>query len=207
MHKLCGIYTITNTVNGKVYVGSSIDIKTRWYGHRDKLKRGTHGNRFLLHSWNKYGQQSFEFRVVELCVPEELVDREQSWAFTLNTFDQKDGFNIANIVAPRRLGKKHSPESIAKMRIAQSKRGKPAPFSEETKRKMSVAQKARYASGKSPNLGRVFSEEWKKKISESRKGIGKGRVVSQETRDRISRAKCLNRYKKTIGFALPEGLN
>ena len=34
--KICGIYKITNLVNGKVYIGQSIDIKRRWRDHRNR---------------------------------------------------------------------------------------------------------------------------------------------------------------------------
>lgn len=30
---ICGIYKITNKVNGKIYIGQSVDIEGRWKGH------------------------------------------------------------------------------------------------------------------------------------------------------------------------------
>lgn len=57
------IYTITNTISGKVYVGQSINIRRRWHSHRWHLNKGIHGNEHLQRSWTKYGESSFIFVV------------------------------------------------------------------------------------------------------------------------------------------------
>jgi len=33
---ISGIYKITNKVNGKVYIGQSVDIERRWKEHRQR---------------------------------------------------------------------------------------------------------------------------------------------------------------------------
>ena len=38
----CGIYMIQNTINGKIYIGQSIDIELRFKSHKNKLERGNH---------------------------------------------------------------------------------------------------------------------------------------------------------------------
>lgn len=44
---MIGIYKIENKVNGKVYVGQSIDINTRWKCHISYLNSGIHHNKHL----------------------------------------------------------------------------------------------------------------------------------------------------------------
>ena len=44
---MIGIYKIENKVNGKVYIGQSIDINTRWYNHRKELNGNRHHNEHL----------------------------------------------------------------------------------------------------------------------------------------------------------------
>lgn len=68
--KVSGIYKIINKINGKYYVGSSVNIISsnmsgRWYRHRYNLNKNNHHNDYLQRSWNKYGQNNFDFSIVE----------------------------------------------------------------------------------------------------------------------------------------------
>lgn len=59
-----GIYTVTNTVLGTVYVGHARNIRKRWEIHRSTLGTGTHPNRYLQNAWNKFGPEAFRFEVI-----------------------------------------------------------------------------------------------------------------------------------------------
>lgn len=59
-----GVYTITNKANLNFYIGSSTDILMRWESHRKALRGGYHHNPRLQASWNKYGEQMFDFDIV-----------------------------------------------------------------------------------------------------------------------------------------------
>lgn len=63
--KQAGIYMILNRVSGKSYIGSSLSMDGRLYTHRYKLNRGSHFNRHLQAAWNKDGEASFSFLIVE----------------------------------------------------------------------------------------------------------------------------------------------
>ena len=97
-NKICGVYKITNIVNGKFYIGSSNDIKARWRQHKDKLRVNKHGNTYLQNAWNKYGEENFLFEVVEECDPEFQFEREQYYLNTLNPFDDQ-GYNIVRQIS------------------------------------------------------------------------------------------------------------
>lgn len=58
-----GIYLITNSVTGTVYVGQARNIRRRWESHRHYLVRGLHHNSYLQRAWAKYGEASFVFAV------------------------------------------------------------------------------------------------------------------------------------------------
>jgi group I intron endonuclease len=64
--KVVGIYCIKNVVTGKMYIGSSINIEGRWKQHRYQLNTNRHENHYLQHSWNKHGEGSFEFSILEV---------------------------------------------------------------------------------------------------------------------------------------------
>jgi group I intron endonuclease len=105
-----GIYEIVNLVTGKRYVGSARNLRTRKIDHFKLLRRGTHHSRHLQASFNKYGGDRFEFRVIEYVRDQaDLVVREQHYFDTLGP-----EYNIAR-VAGSCLGVRHSDEAKAKM--------------------------------------------------------------------------------------------
>ena len=59
------IYTITNTANGRIYIGSSKDVKKRWMVHKYDLNNNCHINPRLLDDWNLFSEAAFEFKVIE----------------------------------------------------------------------------------------------------------------------------------------------
>ena len=91
---LCGIYFISNKVNGKRYIGSSKDIEQRFRAHRSELNRGVHRNVHLLNAWNKYGEESFEFSVVEECDEENRFAIEQRY-LSFAEDDKEKYYNIS----------------------------------------------------------------------------------------------------------------
>lgn len=65
---MIGIYSIKNKVNGKIYIGQSTDIIDRLRHHLSELRHNRHSNSYLQRSFNKYGEENFEFDVVEECL-------------------------------------------------------------------------------------------------------------------------------------------
>lgn len=78
MTTVCGVYTITNTKNGKKYVGQSLDILQRWRQHRHRLDEGTHLNAHLQAAWKLHGADAFLFQVLHLCEPDALGEKEKA---------------------------------------------------------------------------------------------------------------------------------
>ena len=88
---LAGIYKITNTVTGKIYVGQSQNVYERKIEHFTALRRGYHSNKLMQEEWNK-NNRSFRFDVIEFCPLTKLNEREQYWIETLKTLEP-NGYN------------------------------------------------------------------------------------------------------------------
>ena len=203
--KITGIYKIVNTINGHKYVGSAVDIGSRWYRHKWNLDRNAHHSQKLQNAWNKYGEEVFEFSVIEECEPIKgiLLGREQFWIDALEA-NGKTGYNIAKVAGSPMFGRKHTKETLEKISISsknispetrkkmsESKKGKVN--SPETREKISKANKGnKWAeeqrlgiSGESNHMyGKTHTPEVKEKLSE----LGKGRKHTEETKAKIGRA-------------------
>lgn len=93
-----GIYIIRNLVNGKVYVGSSVDLCRRKEQHLSDLRRGSHINAHLQRAYNHYGLESFEFEVLEQVEDTtSLIAREQHWIDVHSASEPDMGYNKASI--------------------------------------------------------------------------------------------------------------
>lgn len=116
-----GIYKITNTVNGKVYVGSATRFTGRWSKHRTDLNKNCHDNQKLQRAWNKYGEAAFVFSVLEYVENKcDLIQREQFWIDALEAAET--GYNICT-VAYSCLGVKRSENTKKKMSEIAKARG------------------------------------------------------------------------------------
>jgi group I intron endonuclease len=182
--RLC-IYKITNTQNGKVYVGkteSTLIFRIR--KHCMEVRKGT--NRYLYDAIRHYGWDIFSVEIIETCSSkEELNEREIYWITVLKSNDKSFGYNMTEggdgvgfslealkKSADMRRGKPRSDE--VKKKISDGNRGKITVISEETKKKISQTLTGRMPSkpiheimkGKpGARLGAKHTEESKKLMS------------------------------------------
>jgi group I intron endonuclease len=178
-----GVYLIE--LNGKKYVGSAAhSIAERLSDHLRTLRHGIHGNSRLQNAYNKYGESTLCFKILETVeLPEECVPMEQKYIDKL-----KPEYNIC-LTAGSSLGIKRSMEYRKKLSIAHL--GQSKPHTEESKRKISIA-----------HMGKILSDEHRAKLSAAHRGktLTKehcekitaallGRCVSEETRAKISLAR------------------
>lgn len=96
-----GVYQIRNTVNGKLFVGSSKDLPSIFNRHRAALRMGSHQNRELQKDWGEFGADAFEFETLDTLTPQErpgynpsddLKALEQLWLDKLSPFGER-GYN------------------------------------------------------------------------------------------------------------------
>lgn len=175
--KSSGIYLIKNIQNGRCYIGQSQNIYRRIGAHKRLLRSNKHYNYALQKEWNKYGQDSFDFSVVELCDTSILDEREIYYIKTFNAY--QDGYNYDEGGNTRR-GYVMSEEARAKMRAHHHDvSGKNNPMygvslydilNEEEiamwKHRISMSNRGE----KNHSFGKTLSPEAKAKISAANKG-------------------------------------
>jgi len=73
-----GVYKIINILNNECYIGSAqISFYRRKNQHFHLLRKSCHHSIHLQRAWNKYGEQNFKFEILEECIPEKCIEREQ----------------------------------------------------------------------------------------------------------------------------------
>jgi group I intron endonuclease len=221
----CGIYGIKNIKNNNYYIGSSENLKSRKYDHFNLLENNKHVNPHLQSSYNKYGKENFEWKVIKYVekidnkagLKEELLKWEN---FYIEDYKNKGIilYNIRN-KAESNLGIKHTLEQNKekskrqkgrkltkewKENISKSNKGKKR--TEEVKQKYSIIHKGKKLSEETKykisniHKGKNLSEEHKEKIKE----FNKGKKLSEEHKEKISKA--LKGNKNNLGRKMTEEL-
>lgn len=90
------VYAITNTANGKTYVGCTAKtIEERFHQHILLLRRNKHKNIGMQNDYNKYGEGAFTLRRLGDCPPHgwNELSEEKLWMERLKTYDSRYGYN------------------------------------------------------------------------------------------------------------------
>lgn len=100
--KPAGVFQIKNTANGKVLLGSSLNLEGPLNAHKFMLQIGSHGNKALQKDWDEFGADKFVFEVLEVVkvkedphfdLSDELTLLEQIWLEALQPFGER-GYNV-----------------------------------------------------------------------------------------------------------------
>jgi group I intron endonuclease len=100
--KPAGVFQIKNTANGKVLLGSSLNLEGPLNAHKFMLTIGKHKNEALQKEWDEYGPDKFVFEILEevkvkedpnFNLLDELTLLEQIWIEKLQPFGER-GYNV-----------------------------------------------------------------------------------------------------------------
>ena len=92
---MVGVYKITNKINGKSYIGQSVDIKRRWAEHKARAFDPNNNcyDKPLYNSFRKHGIENFEFTVLEECSVDQINDLETFYIQQYNAL-VPNGYNL-----------------------------------------------------------------------------------------------------------------
>lgn len=96
MDKISGIYCIENKITNKKYIGKSVNIYERWRQHKIFLRHNKHHNKYLQFAWNKYGENTFDFYIIEECIEDELNDKEIFYIQKYDSTNNIYGYNLTD---------------------------------------------------------------------------------------------------------------
>jgi group I intron endonuclease len=164
-----GVYIIRCKINNFVYIGSASGkrgFRKRLSFHLWHLQKGTHHSNILQSHFDRYGKDAFEFEIAIVCPPEKCLDFEQALLRARGIGSQNECYNLSAHVTYAGWAKR---KATTKPR---------PPVSEETRRKLSEA-----------NKGKFVSAETRRKISEA----GRGRKMPPES---VARMAAKNRGAK-----------
>lgn len=118
--KTKAVYKITNSTNGLIYIGGSIDVKARWSDHRSQLKSGRCPAVRMLADYRITGLAPFHFEIIQRLAPgEDLRASEQAWLDKLRPFDPAIGYNThPRAESPATMVR--SPETRERMRASRA---------------------------------------------------------------------------------------
>lgn len=200
------IYKIINLVNNKFYIGSTTNKKVRFRQHRKLLRGNRHHCKHLQASWNKYGENKFEFVVVEEVAEGhslQLIEDTYLVQHVGKEYCYNSGYSseapwrnappemTPNFGRTMQLSQKEQISKTLKDFYAADYFNHPRvgkKHSEETRQK--IRQNRTPTSGENHyRYGKTLSEEVKKKIGDAQRGKPKapGRKVSEEGLKKIRR--------------------
>ena len=111
------VYKITNNINGKVYIGITIQgVDVRWYKHCSDANLDS---TFPIHNAiRKYGKDNFKIEVIEEIENEDfdfLKEREKYWIQYYDSYNREKGYNLT-LGGDGTFGRFHSDETKEKIR-------------------------------------------------------------------------------------------
>ena len=188
-----GIYGITNVINGKMYVGQTINpFHKRWRVHRKRLKNGTHRNKHLRNAAKKYGYKAFRFDAIEVGPPGLTKEERVAWCNKREEYWIGESYLSDDYYNMQGGGNNKSPCPITRRKISDTQKGRPK--SEETKRRMRLNHV-------NPMRGKTHTDVTKRKMSESHKASDYCKNRPKKTCPWCGKTVAVNTYPRWHGDA------
>lgn len=140
------IYLITNLVNGKKYVGQSVNPQKRWYEHT-RLSKLESPSQHIHRAMKSHGIENFKFELIDECSTRDILNElEVKWISHYDTF-KGHGYNMTEGGDSYDMSDEHK-RNISKAHIGKK-------HTEEHKRNHSLSLKGKYVGGLNPNAKKI----------------------------------------------------
>lgn len=196
------LYKITNQLDGKFYIGQTIDTKGRWSAHKSNAKKPDKTGQYIHYAMAKYGTQNFIYEVIASCKTQEDADeieslliaqydsRNKEFGYNLKTGVSYGGHSEETKQKQREAtlqqivtkghpaqGTKRTPEQLKT--LSQARKDNPVEYTEEIRQRMSEAHIGIKDSEETKaKKSERAKEAWEKRIDYSRKCSAPGCEVS-----------------------------
>lgn len=175
-----GIYKITNTINGKVYIGQSKTLNTRYRGHIYRISRNEHHNEHLQRSFDKYGEDNFVYDILEEVEDLSLLDlKEKFWIDHYGGINSDNTYNLKDPML-------NEYNDYIRSKLSKSNSGENNPnygnkWTEEQKKNMSKSRKGK-------TWEELYGKDKAREMKENAAKAQNGRVHSEEVKEKIRQA-------------------
>lgn len=191
-----GIYKITNTLNGKVYIGKSINIEARFRSHKWALRQENNkdrkANTLLFYAVKKHGIENFTFEIIEeLTISISIKDREylsEREIYYIDLFEccsRDKGYNLRRDSPTILELSQMQKEAMSNLMSGENNPNFGHRWSEEQKEAMSIIKKRQIEEGL---YDWMRSGEWRKKLSDNSKRLWKDEDKKKQMAIRVAEA-------------------
>ena len=197
------IYRLLNVATDAFYIGSALNIRRRKWEHISDLKKGVHHCARLQRAWDEYGEDAFEFEVLEevedasaLQVEDMYLQQHAGQAYCYNTA-------TSTTQPPSYTPEVREKISTSLKALFQDKSKHPRTgktHSGETRAKISESRTGKMAGDKHYRYGKTVSAEVRAKIGDTQRGVKKApRVITEEGKAKIRAAAAAGHYASFLG--------
>lgn len=128
--RISGIYKIENKINGKIYIGQSVDVFRRLKKHLWDINKDN--NTYLARALNRYGIENFTYEIIEICSPEELDEKEINYIKQYHSYVNDPDGGGYNLNTGGGSNRGWSPTKETREKFAEMNKGGKSHFAKRT---------------------------------------------------------------------------
>lgn len=103
MKKKIGIYKVTCMKNGKIRIGHTKgDFAKRFSVYKAQLRHGYYLGEDMQNDWNNYGEENFNFEIIENCKMDELKERENYYIVKYDSIENGYNTDLNDLSKPKK---------------------------------------------------------------------------------------------------------